>query len=159
MHALVEVGVLPAMVTPIVDPAVVFSMTPATYPVPPVPMVSFGDSVPLEVAPPADLAVGSTARSEIPLRQVSSPALVASPCLPPSSPVLRPSPDVSPPSGLAAMDQESPWSAPLPLGLSADSTLLPAPLTPSRMVEGVVVPGSVVSSPAGGADVTGGHQD
>ena len=56
------------------------------------------------------------------------------------------------------MDQELSWSASLPLGLSADSTLLPAPLTPSRMVEGVVVPGSVVSSPAGGTDVAGGHQ-
>ena len=158
VRALLEVGVLPAMVVPIVDPAVGFSMAPATYPVPPVPMVSFGDSVPLEVAPPADLAVGSPTRSEIPLRQVSSPASVDSPGLPPSSPVLRPSPDVSPPSGLAAMDQESPWSTPLPLGLSADSTLLPAPLTPSRMVEGVVVPGSAVFSLAGGADVAGGHQ-
>ena len=83
-RALLEVGVLPAMVTPIVDPAVGFSMTPATYPVSPVPM--------------------------------------------------------------------------MPLGLSADSTLLPAPLTPSRMAEGLVVPGSVVSSPAGGTDVAGGHQ-
>ena len=33
-----------------------FSMTPATYPVPPVPMMSFVDSVPLEVAPPAGLS-------------------------------------------------------------------------------------------------------
>ena len=37
-RALLDVGVLPAMVTPIVDPAVGFSMTPAMYPVPPVPM-------------------------------------------------------------------------------------------------------------------------
>ena len=55
-HALLEVGVLPAM-----DPAVGFSMTPETYPVPLVPMVSFGDSVPLEVTPPAGPAVGSPA--------------------------------------------------------------------------------------------------
>ena len=82
-HALLEVGVLPAMVTPIVDPAVEFSMSPATYPVPPVPMMSFGNSIPLEVAPPAGLAVGSPARSEIPLRRVSSPASVASSGLPP----------------------------------------------------------------------------
>ena len=115
-RALLEVGVLPAMVTPIVDPAVGFSMSPATYPVPPVPMMSFGNSIPLEVAPPAGLAVGSPARSETPLCRVSSPASVASSGLPPSSSVLRPAPDVGPPSGLAAMDQELPWSALLPWG-------------------------------------------
>ena len=111
------------------------------------------NSIPLEMAPPAGLAVGSPARSEIPLRRVSSPASVASSGLPPSSSVLHPAPDVGPPSGLAAMDQELPWSASLPLGLSADAALLPAPLTPSRMVEGVVVPESVLSSLAGDIDV------
>ena len=131
-HALLEVGVLPAMVTPIVDPAVGFPLTPATYPVPPIPLMSFGDSVPLEVAPPAGLAVGSPARSETLLCRVSSPASVASSRLSPSSPVSRFAPDVSQPSGLAAMDHEIPWSASLPLGVSADSPLLPAPLTPSQ---------------------------
>ena len=110
-------------------------------------MMSIGNSIPLEVAPPAGLAVGSPARSEIPLHRVASPASVASSGLPPSSSVLRPAPDVGPPSGLAAMEQE--------LGSSADSALLPAPLTPSRMVEGVVVPESVLSSPARGTDVAG----
>ena len=103
-RALLEVGVLPAMVTPIVDPAVGYSMTPATYPVPPVPMLSFLDSVPLEVAPPASLAVGSPARSEALLHQVSSPTSITSSGLAPSSPVSQSAPDVSPPSGLAAMD-------------------------------------------------------
>ena len=138
-RALLEVEVLPAMVTPIVHPAVGFSMSPATYPVPPVPMI--GNSILLEVAPPADLAVGSPARNEIPLRRVASPASVASSGLPPSSSVLCPAPDVNPPSGLAAIEQELPWSASLPLGLSVVSPLLPAPLTPSRLVEGVVFPG------------------
>ena len=155
-RALLEVGVLPAMVTPIVDPAVWFSMSPATYPVRPVPMMSIGNSIPLEVAPPADLAVGSPARSEIPLHRVASPVSVASSGLPPSSSVVCPAPDVYPPSSLAAIEQDLPWSASLPLGLSVDSPLLPAPLTPSRMVEGVVAPESVLSSPAGGADVAGG---
>ena len=149
-RALLEVGVLPAMVMPIIDPAVGSSMSPATYPMPPVPMMSIGNSIPLEVAPPADLAVGSPARSEIPLRRVASPASVASSGLPPSSSVLRPAPDVDPPSGLAAIEQEL-----LPLGLSVDSPLLPAPLTPSRMVEGGVAPESVLFSPAGGTDVAG----
>ena len=154
-HALLEVGVLPAMVTPIVDPVVEFPLTPATYAMPPVPLMSFGDSIPLEVAPPAGLAVGSPARSETLLCQVSSPASVASSGLPPSSPVLRSTPNVSPPSGLAALDQEIPWSDSLPLGVSTDSSLLPAPLTPRRMVEGMVVPGPVVSSPAGDTDLAG----
>ena len=122
-HALLEVGVLPAMVTPIVDPVVEFPLSPAMYPMPPVPLMSFGDSIPLEVAPPAGLAVGSPARSETLLCQVSSLASVASSGLPPSSPVLRPAPNVSPPSGLAALDQEMPQSASLPLGVSADSPL------------------------------------
>ena len=34
--------------------------------------------------------------------------------------------------------------------------MLPAPLTPRRMVEGMVVPGSVVSSPAGNTDMASG---
>ena len=113
VHALLDVGVLPALVTPIVDPAVGFSMTPATYPVPPVPMLSFVDSVPLGVTSPVSPAVGSPARSEALLHQVSSPASVASPGLCPYSPVLRSAPDLSPPSGLAAMDQELPWSSSL----------------------------------------------
>ena len=88
--------------------------------------------------------MGSLARSEIPLRRVASPVSVASYGLSPSSSVLCPAPDVDPPSGLAAMEQDLPWSASLPLGLSVDSPLLPAPLTPSRMVDGVVAPESVL---------------
>ena len=57
------------------------------------------------------------------------------------------------------MEQYLPWSASLPLGLSVDSPLLPAPLTPSRIVDGVVAPESVLSSPAGGADVAGGSSE
>ena len=82
--------------------------------------------------------------------QVSPPGSVA-------QAVLRSTPDVSPPSDLAAMDQYSPWSASLQVGETADSPLLPAPLTPRRMVEGKVVPGSVVTSPTGETDVVGGH--
>ena len=50
-----------------------------------------------------------------------------------------------------------PWSASLSVGETADSLLLPAPLTPRRMVEGEVVPGSGVTSPTGETDVVGGH--
>ena len=72
--------------------------------------------------------------------------------------MLRSTPDVSPPSGLAPMDQCLPWSVSLPVGEAADSPLLPPPpLTPRRMVEGQFVPGSVVTSPTGETDVAGGH--
>ena len=45
----------------------------------------------------------------------------------------------------------------LPVGETADSPLLPAPLKPRRMVEGEVVPGSGVTFPTGETDVVGGH--
>ena len=118
-------------------------------------MMSIGNSIPLEVA---DLAVGSPARSEIPLRRVASPASVASSGLPPSSSVLCPAPDVDPPSGLAAIEQDLPWSASLLLGLSVEPPLLPPPRTPSRMVEGVVAPESVLFFPVGGANVARGSR-
>ena len=50
--ALLELGVLPAMVTPIVDPVVGTSVTPALYPVPPISMLSVVDSAPVLVASP-----------------------------------------------------------------------------------------------------------
>ena len=74
----------------------------------------------------------------------------------PTSPVLRSAPDVNLSTNLAAMDHYLPWSASLSVGESADFPLLPAPLTPRRMVEGKVVPGSVVASPPGETDVVGG---
>ena len=63
-RALLEVGVLPVMVTPIVDPEVGSSMTPAEYPVPPIPELSLVASVPLEVASPASPAGGSPVGNE-----------------------------------------------------------------------------------------------
>ena len=50
--ALLELGVLPAMVTPIVDPVVGTSATPTLYPVPPIPVLSVVDSAPVLVASP-----------------------------------------------------------------------------------------------------------
>ena len=73
-RALLEVGVLPAMVTPIVDPEVGSSTTPAGYPVP---ELSGMVSVPLGVASPAGLAGGSPARNKSLLGQASPPGSVA----------------------------------------------------------------------------------
>ena len=156
-RVLLEVGDLPMMVTPIVDPEVGSSMAPAEYPVPPIPELSVVDSNPLEVASPARGGGGGPARNESLLCQASPPGSVAQAVPSPTSPVLRSMPDVSPPSGLAAMDQYLPGSASLPVGETTDSPLLPAPLTPRRMVEGQFVPGSVVTSPTGEFGVAGGH--
>ena len=152
VRALLEVGVLLVMVTPIVDPEVGSSMTPAEYPVPLIPELSVVDSVPLDVASPAGPAVGSPARNESLLCQVSPPGSVVQAVPSPMSPVVRSTPDVNPSSGLAAMDQYLPWSASLPVGRR-----FPFPLTPRRMVEEQFVPGSVVTSPTGETDVAGGH--
>ena len=87
-----------------VDLAVGFPLSPATCAVPPVPVMSVRDSFSPEVVPPVGLAVGSTARSEMPLRLISPPASVASPGLPPSSSASRLAPDDGPPSSLAAVE-------------------------------------------------------
>ena len=49
-RALLELGVLPAVVTPIVNPEVGTSTTPVLYPVPPIPVLSVVDSAPVVVA-------------------------------------------------------------------------------------------------------------
>ena len=45
--ALLEVAVLPMMVTPIMDPVMESSVTPALYPVPPIPVLSVDEQVPV----------------------------------------------------------------------------------------------------------------
>ena len=65
-RVLLEVGVLPVMVTPIVDPEGESSMTSAEYPVPPIPELSVVVSDPLEAASPA-----RPARNESLLSQIS----------------------------------------------------------------------------------------
>ena len=112
------------MVTPVVEPEVVSAMTPAQYPVPPIPELSV-----VEATSPARPAVGSPARDESLLAQVS-------------------------PSGSVVQAFSSPKS---PVGESMDAPLLPAPLTPRRMIAGQFASGAGVSSPTGETDVAGGH--
>ena len=106
-------------------------MTPARYPVPPIPDLLVGVSDPLDEASPARPAVGSPAGDESLLVQLSPSGSVQIQLL-----ALRSTPDVSPPSGLAAMDQDLLWTASTLVGESADSPLLPAPLTSRPMVAG-----------------------
>ena len=76
---------------------------------------------PLEAASPT---VGSPARDESLLAQISPSGSVAQAFSSLKSPVLRSTPDDSPPSGAAAMDQYLPWNASLQVGSSAPLTLV-----------------------------------
>ena len=84
-----EVGVLPAMVTPVVEPEGESAMTPASYPVPPIPELSVMVTDTLEAASPAGLAVGSPATDESLLAQISPSGSVVQAVSSPKLPVLR----------------------------------------------------------------------
>ena len=96
MHVFLEIGVLPAMVTPVVEPEGESAMTPAKYPVPPIPELSLVVSDPLEAVSPAGPPVGSPARDESLLAQISPSGSVAQAFSSPKSTVLRSTPDDSP---------------------------------------------------------------
>ena len=72
-RVLLEVAVLPVMATPIIDPVVEPSMTPALYPVPPNPVMSVSDQVPVLVASPLREVGGSPVRDQSPSCLVSPP--------------------------------------------------------------------------------------
>ena len=142
-----EVGVLPAMVIPVVEPEGESAMTQAQYPVPPIPELSV-----VEAASPARPAVASPARDESLLAQISLLGLRRRRFHLRSHRCWQP-------SELAAMDQYVPWSESLQVWESMDSPLLPAPLTPRRMIAGQFASGAGVSSPTGETDVAGGTRE
>ena len=150
------VGVLPAMVTPVVDPDGGSAMTPARYTVPPIPELSVLCRIPwmrllllgrqwgvqretIPVGPDVAFWIGSSGVFVSDVAGVTVHARCQS--------VI----------GIGSMDQYLPWSSSPPMGESADSHLLPAPLTPRRMVAGQFASGSGVSSPTEETDVAGGH--
>ena len=59
VRALLEVGVLPSIVTPILDPVVEPAVTPALYPVPPIPVLAVADPVPVLLVSPLRPVGGS----------------------------------------------------------------------------------------------------
>ena len=136
------------MVTPIMDPVVESSVTPALYPVPPIPVLSVNDQVPVLVAFSLREVVGSPVLVKSSSSLVSPTGSGSQSITSLISPSLR-TDDVSrPPSGMAPMDQYLPRDMSLLLGESMDFPFLPAPLTPRLIVE-EMVPGSVVGSPTG----------
>ena len=156
--ALLEVSILPMMVTPILDPVVESSGTPALYPEPPIHVLSVDEQVPvLEsvdeqvpvlVSSPLREVAGSPVRDNSPSFLASPTGSVYGPITSPISPSLRMDDVSRPPSGLAMMDQYLPRDSSL-LGESKDLPLLPMPLTPRPVVEEMVL-GSAVGSPTGG---------
>ena len=102
-----DVGALPAMVTPVGDPEGGPMMTPARYPVPPIPDSSVVMVDPLEVTSPAGPAGESPAGDMSLLVQMSSSGSVAQVSVYPTSPAMS-TPEGSPSSKAAAMDQYLP---------------------------------------------------
>ena len=121
VRAIIELGILPAMVTPIVDPVVGTSATAALYPVPPIPVLSGVDSSPGLVASPIRPVGGSPVRDLSLSCQVSPPGSVSEPSPSQISPLLRLEDVARSMSGLAQMDQYLQRSASLSLGESTVS--------------------------------------
>ena len=110
-------------------------MTPARYPMPPIPDVSVVMADTLDVTSPAGPAGESLVGDKSLLAQMSPSGSVAQASVSPTSPAIS-TPDVSPSSETAAMDQHLPWNGVAACGRVCGlsfASLLPAPLTPRRM--------------------------
>ena len=147
-RALLEVGVLPSKVTPIIDPVVEPSVSPVLYPVPPIPVLSVADPVPVLVASPLQQVGESPVRDQSLSCLVSPPGSVSEPIPSQISLSLRTDDVFGPPSGMAPMDQYLPWDASLLSGESTDFPFLPAPRTSRQIIE-KMVSGSVEGAPTG----------
>ena len=123
-------------------------MTLASYPVPPILVLSVSDEVPVLVASHTREVGGCPVLDRPPSDLVSPPGSVSEPITSKISPSLRTDDVSGPPSGMAPMDQYLPQDSSLLLWESTDFPFLPAPLTP-RPIGEVMVSGSAVGSPTG----------
>ena len=136
-RSLLEVAVLPLMVTPIIDPVVEPSVTSALYPVPPIPVMSVSDQVPVLVASHLREVGGSPVRDQSPSCLVSPPGSVSEPIPSRISPSLRTDDVSGPPSGMAPMDQYLLRECFTVVGGvkgSPEFPFLAAPLTPRQII-------------------------
>ena len=139
--ALLDVSVVPMMITPIVDTVVDSMVSPATYPEPPFPVVLVDIPVPVAESSPLQEVADSPVRECSPSFQVWPVGSVYGPIPSPMSPSSRIADGHGPPPCMATMDQYLPWMD-TPFGgggESSDSPLLPRPLTPQPLVEVMVV--------------------
>ena len=150
-RALLELGVLPAMVTPIVDPVVGTSATPALYPVPPIPVLSAVDSAPVLVASPLRQVGGA----QFEISPCRARYRLLAPCLNRSRPRSRRhyGQKMLPDRRLVWLRWTSSCHGVFVVsggvhGFPSPAPPPPPPPTPSRIIE-ELVSGSVVSSPTG----------
>ena len=146
--ALLQVSILPMMVTPIVDPVVESPGTPSLYPEPPLPVLLMDEQVPVLETSPCREVAGSLVLDVFPSYMASPACSVYEPVTSPISLSLREDDVSRPPSSPATMDQYLPQYCELLLGESMDLPLLAMPLTPRQIVEEMVL-GSAVCAPAG----------
>ena len=146
--ALLDVSILPVLVTPIVDPVVGLPDAPCSYPAPPLPVLQNIDQDPIPRMSPLREVADSPIMDVFPSYIESPPGSKYEPVTSRITPSLREDDGFRPPSSLATMDQYLPRDGDLLLGESTDLPLLATPLTPRPFIEEMVL-GSSLGSPAG----------
>ena len=139
--ALLDVSVMPMMITPINDPIMSPVVSPAAYTVPLIPTESMDERVPLLAASPVREGADSPVRECSPLPLASPNNVNAQPTSPSLSPSIRLA------DADATMDQYLPRMQTALEGESPDFPGLLRPMTPQPMVEVVVVESVMDSTP------------
>ena len=137
--ALLQVSILPVMVTPIVDPVVDLPGAPSLYPAPPLPVLPMDQQVPVSGISPLREVAGSPVLDVFPSYKVSPACSVYGPVTSPISPSLREDDVSRPPSSPAMMDQHLSRDGELLRGESTDLPLLAMPMTPRPVAEEMVL--------------------
>ena len=145
---LLDVSILPVIVTPIVDPVVGLPESPSSYPAPLLTVLPNDDPDPIPRISPLREVADSPILDVSPSYLVSPAGSVYELVTSPITPSLREDDAYRPPSSPATMNQYLSRDGDLLLGDSTDFPLLAMPLTPRPIVEEMVL-GSSVGSPAG----------
>ena len=109
VKALLDVSVIPLMITPVVDPVVDSVGSPAAYPEPPLPVVLVDVPVPVAASSPWPVVAVCPVWECSPLFQASPVASGYGPIPSPTSPSSQMMDGHGPPPSLATMDQYLPW--------------------------------------------------
>ena len=105
VKALLDVSMVPMMITPSVDPVVHSMVSPAAYPEPPLPVVLVDEPVPVLESYPFQEVAGSPVRECSPSFQASPVGSVYGPIPSPILPSLRIADGHGPPPRMVTMDQ------------------------------------------------------
>ena len=145
---LLRLSVLPAMVTPLVEPVEVFPVAPSAYPEPPISVQPDAAPCATSWVSPLWVAADSPILDVFPSYLISPSRSIYDPVTSPLTPSLQEDADCRPPTSPVTMDQYLSVEGDLLLGYTADLPMLSMPLMPLP-VANVVVPESSVGSPAG----------